>query len=432
MKRRRSPCWSFSAGSPPYVVRVYERTPGGVLYLALPESGRRLPDPAREAGRPAYVRGSLAGRMGRELGITDPRDQGAAEAAVLRVAAALRGGTGALDGRLTLGTLIDAYLARHVAGMTPASAKWVRQHLAIWRTYLGEHFRLPDLGLAEWDAFKRARLTGAIDGQGRSVDAGIRHPVSPGTVNLGLDALRMACNWALITREDGRPLLERSPVARLPYCDTPNVQRAVWTHDRYLAALTAAEGIRMQVEWRGRREWVPSPLPEIMAIVEETGRRITAVCQLRLGDVQLGAGTDGLLRWRRETDKGRKEWATPLSPELRQRLVRYLRRHPAALDATAPLFPAPRDLTRGPSRETVVRYLRQALTAADLPRLPAESFHGLRRKWASERKHLPDVDVAAAGGWRSIATMKRYQQTDEAAVREVLANPVRRRESGAR
>jgi hypothetical protein len=37
-----------------------------------------------------------------------------------------------------------------------------------------------------------------------------------------------------------------------------------------------------------------------------------------------------------------------------------------------------------------------------LPRDPAKKllgFHAYRRKWATERKHLPLKDVAEAGGW---------------------------------
>ena len=35
--------------------------------------------------------------------------------------------------------------------------------------------------------------------------------------------------------------------------------------------------------------------------------------------------------------------------------------------------------------------------------------------WASERKHMADVDVAAAGGWRDTRAMKvSYQQADAA------------------
>ncbi len=48
-------------------------------------------------------------------------------------------------------------------------------------------------------------------------------------------------------------------------------------------------------------------------------------------------------------------------------------------------------------------------------------WHAYRRKWATERKHLPDVDVAAAGGWPETGSPKRcYQQADEATMLEVV------------
>ncbi len=51
-------------------------------------------------------------------------------------------------------------------------------------------------------------------------------------------------------------------------------------------------------------------------------------------------------------------------------------------------------------------------------------WHAYRRKWATERKHLPDVDVAAAGGWSDTATLKlAYQQADEATMFRVVSEP---------
>ncbi len=49
-------------------------------------------------------------------------------------------------------------------------------------------------------------------------------------------------------------------------------------------------------------------------------------------------------------------------------------------------------------------------------------WHSYRRKWATERKHMPDVDVAQAGGWKSTVSLKTsYQQADtETTLRVVL------------
>jgi hypothetical protein len=48
-------------------------------------------------------------------------------------------------------------------------------------------------------------------------------------------------------------------------------------------------------------------------------------------------------------------------------------------------------------------------------------WHPYRRKWATERKHMPDVDVAAAGGWAELTSLKRaYQQADQGTMLQVV------------
>lgn len=164
--------------------------------------------------------------------------------------------------------------------------------------------------------------------------------------------------------------------------------------------------------------------------LRSSARRVGAVRQLRYSDLILDAKPYGHIRWPAETDKTRKAWLTPISPTLPQRLVRLIRTRPGVGDAF--LFPAPRDHSQPVDRETLATWLRSALKAANLPHLQGETFHGLRRKFATERKHLPDVDVAAAGGWRSVMTMKRaYQQADEAGVLRAVMDRRELRERGA-
>ena len=60
---------------------------------------------------------------------------------------------------------------------------------------------------------------------------------------------------------------------------------------------------------------------------------------------------------------------------------------------------------------------------AGLPKLDRGLWHPYRRLWASERKHLPDVDVSRAGGWRDVATMKAsYQLADPATMLRAIEN----------
>jgi hypothetical protein len=59
----------------------------------------------------------------------------------------------------------------------------------------------------------------------------------------------------------------------------------------------------------------------------------------------------------------------------------------------------------------------------------ANPSHAYRRAWATARKHLPVTDVAAAGGWRSTATIQRcYQQPDEGTILAVVLGGAELRE----
>ncbi len=56
-----------------------------------------------------------------------------------------------------------------------------------------------------------------------------------------------------------------------------------------------------------------------------------------------------------------------------------------------------------------------------LPKLKAGVFHPYRRLWATERKSLPDVDVAAAGGWKDTQALRlSYQRADPVGILKVV------------
>jgi hypothetical protein len=86
----------------------------------------------------------------------------------------------------------------------------------------------------------------------------------------------------------------------------------------------------------------------------------------------------------------------PVSPEVREAIDRILRERPGI--GSAPLFPAPGNAQKPISRHLADRWLRRAEELAGLEPQKGSLWHAYRRKWATERKHLPDVDVAAAGG----------------------------------
>ncbi|MEO6058184.1 MAG: hypothetical protein ABIQ49_15275 [Gemmatimonadales bacterium] len=349
-------------------------------------------------GKGGYRRESL-GHRDKKLAMKEAR----------RVAAALETGSASL-GSPTVGYLIDLYSHHELPAKKPQTAKWLGQHLGLWGAFVGRHTPAKDLGAREWEAFKRQRLSGAIDGHGKPVEADKRRTVSPGTVNLGLDTLTILCNWATRWRMEGRPLLERSPVWRLPYMDDANPRRAVWTWDRFTVVLAAAERVEMQVDWQGRRERRPSYLADILVIAEGTGRRIGAVRQLRYQDLRLSEGQHGKVQWPADTDKTGKAWLTPVTPAVRSRLLKILRERPG-IGAT-PLFPSPRNVnvpvtengtakTSGPDGLSVTVPVPSQPTPKTSPPAPDPAGQGLgtrpltsplrRRHWrstSSARKSL--------------------------------------------
>jgi hypothetical protein len=61
-------------------------------------------------------------------------------------------------------------------------------------------------------------------------------------------------------------------------------------------------------------------------------------------------------------------------------------------------------------RDVAARWLLRAEERAKLPKLAGGVFHPYRRLWATERQHLSDVAVAAAGGWSDTQALKRCYQ----------------------
>ena len=66
---------------------------------------------------------------------------------------------------------------------------------------------------------------------------------------------------------------------------------------------------------------------------------------------------------------------------------------------------------------------------AGLPHLKGGRFHPYRRKWATERKNFPLVDVMGAGGWTDASTVLTcYAQATEAGMLDVMSTPVKLRD----
>ncbi|MDQ6717528.1 MAG: site-specific integrase [Gemmatimonadota bacterium] len=165
------------------------------------------------------------------------------------------------------------------------------------------------------------------------------------------------------------------------------------------------------------QHWLRMELALLLA--EGTGRRIGSIRQLRWEDFDFSAGT---VHWRADADKKRVDWTVPLPSALLDEVRRIRVKLGGSFGGF--VFPSKTDATRPMPREVFQKALQQAEEHAALPKLDGSLWHAYRRKWASERKHLPVTDVAAAGGWKGTETLLScYQQPDRETMLAVMSEP---------
>ena len=391
--------WKSTEGERPHTVTVYEREPGGVLYL-------RIWDPQLEACR----RKSLDHRD-KKLA----RRQARAEAVNLA-----EGHSDLMAGKIALHQVFALYLQhRSPRKKTDEERKTDERRAEMWTHFLGAKTDPHRITLAKWEDFIDARLSGRLNARGEPVDQ--PEAIRIRTVESNLKWLKWVFNWAVgWTTSDGRYLMRENPVRGFDIPTEKNPRRPYASHDRYERIRAVTDQV---VTGSGR-----SHLSEIFDLAVETGRRINAICQLRYSDLRLDDGAFGSIHWPADTDKMERESLAPLSQIARGAIDRVLRERPGIGDAY--LFPSPKDSKKPMSRHLAAKWLRRAEKLAGEEPLQGSLWHAYRRKWASERKHLPDVDVAAAGGWKRPETMKlAYQHADAEMMFTVVTEPRRIREA---
>jgi len=214
-------------------------------------------------------------------------------------------------------------------------------------------------------------------------------------------------------------LLAANPVRGFETPTEENPRRPVASTDRLEAVLKAAETLEMELRWGGKARRQRAYLADILTLAAKTGRRITAILSLKWQDVLWDQGPHGSIRWQAAADKQGREWVAPLSPESRSVLDRMKAERPGV--GAALLFPSPTNPDSPVTYERARTWLLRAEELAEVSKQEGGSFHPYRRAWATARKHLPLVDVAAAGGWRSTAVLLRhYQQPDDETLLRVV------------
>lgn len=402
---RPKKAWSKVFTAAGVAVRVYERAPGSLLYREV-----RLEDGAKDRKSLGHRDRTRAGEQALELArrIYELRSAGQITA-------------------LTIGQLFAMYEAHQLPLLSADRQAIVRRtFLGYFRRHFARDLALDDLNQTHVDSYVAARRSLAL----RSAKhRGVLTAPRDGTIRSELKWFKSVIRWARRYKVNGRPLLRTDPREGLELLREKNVRRPVASEARYVATLKVAA----RADHAGR-------LACMLAIARYTGRRVNAICQLRASDVALSrdavrralaaGGEDerradhmphGAIRWAAANDKQGFEELTPISKPARAAIERYLRAHPRV--ANAFLFPNLRRADEPISKIGADHLLRRAELLANLPKLDRGLWHAYRRLWASERKHLPDVDTAKAGGWRDLTTMREsYQRSDPATVLQVVEN----------
>jgi len=212
-------------------------------------------------------------------------------------------------------------------------------------------------------------------------------------------------NWGTTVKDgDGRPLLDRNPLAGLAIPREESPVRPELSDSEYKAMLDASHVVTAQFRLA-------------LVLVHETGHRLSSVRQLRWSDIDLKAKT---VRWGAETDKIGFEGVTTLT-EVAVRALEVHRSREAAIGQLW-LFPARRNPSGPTSRHTFQKWWVSVADEAKLPPALGRRFHSLRRKFATEMKHAPLRDLAYLGGWKSVSTVVEvYQRPDAETMQRALA-----------
>ncbi len=408
-KKRRKKHWSFSAGEYHFRVRVFENT-NGVMYGEM-----------RDTSNPCGYRCISLGHHDRTRAILWARQQSAAWMAAGEIER---------TATPTLSRVLALYQKHQSVGKAASERQADERRSTMWTRFLGAGKDLTKITPKEWQDFIAARRTGAIDAEANPVPADNRAPVRDATIGGDLTFLVTALNWATGWKtETGAYLLRENPVKgkAYPRVKELNPKRPVASHDRFLKVRAVSDRIVM-VRGRGQnRREERSYLSEILDLVNGTGRRITAVLSLQYQDLRLDYGQHGGILWPARSDKKKKAWIAPLDQETRAAIDRILAERPGI--GAAYLFQAIKNPAKPVAKETVSQWLLAAEKLAKVEKQSGGLWHPYRRKWATERKHLPDVDVAATGGWSDLSSLKTaYQQADPETMYQVVSEPRRLRE----
>ena len=400
MSKKKQSEWSKVIDMDGVGIRLYERPGGTTVYMSFQWDGKKVQRSAKRRDRreaEEYARRFVHGLVeDRFLGRSGP---------------------------VTLGQVFQLYFTERAPML---SNKW-RAHAEVRRSLFERAWRdtisVEDICQTHVDRYVNARRRGSLTPAHKKK----RKAVRDGTLNGDFRWLSSVFNWATKHRIDGKKLLTENPLHDVDWPKEKNPLRPVASHSRFVETMEVID----KVDPQGR-------LRCMLALARYTGRRESAICQLRASDIlrdpktmRAALATQGLdesqaehwqhgaIRWRAESDKQGYDTLAPLSERARLELDAYMVKNPRLGGAW--LFASPRRDAGAFRADVASKWLLRAEKLAKLPKLRGGIWHPYRRLWATERKALPDADVAAAGGWRDTRALRlSYQHADPATMKSVV------------
>jgi integrase len=426
--------WTETLGHRGARVRLFEKRKGGMLYRAtwIREPGTNLG--YRSVATLHTYDKAEAIRLGKAL-----------------LGELLRGG-GPAPGPVTLGDLCERFQRDNGEQVNnkPRSRADDAMRARVLTAHFGSHFDVRQLTALHCHQYGQARRLGAI----QLADGRTTGPTGQRSIEADLGLLNRMCTWAGTVRigASGVRWLQQNPLAGVRREREKNPRRPVATWDRFTATRSAIQRLTVEAQdaveaanralecaddskhkrlrWEALKNklaaerWTKVELALVLA--EATGRRLGAIAALRWEDFDFERSR---IIWRAESDKKGVRWEVPMPPTLADELRQFQEK----LGSVAGLlFPSERDPSRPMHRKQFDKWLRRAETAAGLETLDGGLWHPYRRKWASERMHLPLKAVSGAGGWKNTNTLLTcYQQPDELLLAQVMGETKKLRDAAA-
>jgi integrase len=371
-----------------------------------------------------FYRATWIPGVGRDVASLRTKDRADAERRGRELLAELlRGAPGPANDVVTLGALWERFHRECPTYLdnAPNTKRDASCRAQVLFGYFGEACDVRSLTAHDINTYAAKRRTGSIvTPAGRTTG-----PVRARSVEADLVLLNTMLAWATTVRTArGHRWLAENPLRGIRRSREQNPQRPIATWERYQRTRTAVQELGTSAQSESERNrWLKVELALVLA--EGTGRRLSSIRQLRWEDFDFERG---MVRWRAEADKKRREQVVPL-PEQLLAEIRSLRRKLGSVGGW--IFARASDGIQPMDRHRFDHWLRVAENVAGLPKLRGGLWHPYRRKWATERKHLSLKDVAAAGGWQDTETLLTcYQHPDQETLLAVM-NEERKVRDGA-